>query len=90
MKAPTLSACLFLAGCAYQPPQPAVPITVGMDTSTLTTYYGRPVRINRAAYGDQWVFRQTCIVGPILQDNLYVYVRNGEVVSWQQYACHGR
>ena len=88
MKAHILAAYVLLAGCAYQPPQPAVPITVGMDTSTLTTYYGRPVRINRAAYGDQWVFRQTCIVGPILQDNLYVYVRNGEVVSWQQYACH--
>ena len=67
MKAPILSACLFLAGCAYQPSMPPPPITEGMDTTTLTTYYGRPARINRAAYGDQWVFRQTCIVGPILQ-----------------------
>lgn len=81
----------LLAGCAIEPTRPPPPITEGMDTTTLTTYYGRPARINRDSTGsEQWVFRQTCIVGPIFQDNLYVYVESGHVTGWQQFGCMGR
>lgn len=88
MRPAVLAFCLAISGCAYQPSMPPPPLKVGMDTTTLTTYYGRPVRINRSSHGgEQWVFRQTCQIGRLFQDNLYVYVEHGEVVSWQQYAC---
>lgn len=78
-----------LSACVYQPTMPPPPIKAGMDTATLTTYYGRPVRINSASDGtEQWVFRQMCQAGRLFQDNLYVYVKDRRVVSWQQFGCY--
>jgi|CXWK01.1.fsa_nt_gi hypothetical protein len=80
---------ILLSACAYQPSMPPPPIKAGMDTTTLTTYYGRPVRINSSGDGtQQWVFRQMCQAGRLFQDNLYVYVKDNHVVSWQQFDCY--
>lgn len=88
MKPAILAATLALTACAYQPSMPPPPITEGMDTATLTTYYGNPVRINRSSHGgEQWVFQQMCQVGRLFQDTLYVYVENGEVTAWQKFGC---
>lgn len=76
----------MLAGCAFPDQAPQQPVYVGMPASQLA----RPHHINRAAYGDQWVYQTMCQVGPIFQFTRYVYVRDGQVKSWQQFACVGR
>jgi len=88
MRPAVLAFCLAISGCAYQPSMPPPPLKVGMDTATVTTYYGNPGRINRSSHGDeQWVFTQTCMVGRLFQDTLYVYVASGRVTGWQQFDC---
>lgn len=49
-------------------------VSVGMSEQALLCSWGRPKRINRSAYGPaQWVYGM----------GSYVYVKNGEVVNWQ-------
>ena len=89
MKKALILAAGILAGCVYNPPQPAVPLTNGMTTGSLIANYGNPVRVNRDSTGsEQWVFRQMCQVGPLFQDTLYVYVQANQVTGWQKLGCY--
>lgn len=52
-------------------------IRVGMTECAALASWGPPTRVNRASYGDQWVYcGYNCI------RNQYVYVRGGRVTAW--------
>ena len=86
MKRAAILSAALIAGCAYPAQVPQQAVYVGMPASQLA----QPHHINRAAYGDQWVYQTMCQVGPLFQYTRYVYVRAGKVESWQQFACLGR
>lgn len=50
-------------------------IRVGMPTELLIYSRGEPKDINRASYGDQWVYSS-------LWSSPYVYVKGGKVTGW--------
>jgi hypothetical protein len=50
-------------------------VAVGMTDVELMCAWGSPDHINRASYGDQWVYGTT-------RSRQYVYVRSGIVTAW--------
>jgi hypothetical protein len=54
-------------------------IRVGMSRCAVLASWGNPSKINRASYGDQWVY---CRDGAYCINNQYVYVRHGRVTGW--------
>lgn len=63
---------------------------LGMNISDIQFLYGNPIRINRASYGDQYVFSQMCAAarpGNLFQDTIYVYFIDGVVSDWQVNSC---
>lgn len=60
----------------------------GMNASDIQLLYGRPVRVNQSAHGQQAVYRRICQYSRTLfQDNIYVYFENGVVTDWQIMGC---
>ena len=49
-------------------------IVVGMTDEMLKLSWGEPRKINRASYGDQWVYGE--------YDPNYVYVEKGKITAW--------
>lgn len=54
---------------------------VGMTDLQLRLSWGPPVKINRASYGDQWVYEFVDLTGRVYRRQ-YAYVRDGVVTSW--------
>lgn len=54
-------------------------IRVGMRRCEALASWGPPTKVNRASYGDQWVY---CRDGVQCIDSQYVYIRGGKVTGW--------
>lgn len=55
-------------------------IRVGMTRCEALASWGKPSKINRASYGDQWVYCRSG--GAHCYTKQYLYVRQGRVTSW--------
>lgn len=54
-------------------------VRVGMSRCAVLASWGYPTKVNRASYGDQWVY---CRDGAYCIQSQYVYFRSGQVSGW--------
>lgn len=53
-------------------------IQIGMPEELLIKSWGKPDRINKASYGNQWVYNED----DEYYDTIYVYIQNGKIIAW--------